>query len=243
MYQSSKKESLPLRVLPGSNITNTIADAIRLAGCKTCPVRFAFNGVTVTVAGDSTPDLIYRDWSRAMNDYIPKDVGPYPAPALTEKEKAHDAHIEAKNERRRQKAERKWEAAANAKRKATERKLRRAPAIELSDEAGWLKFKENNKDGYGGAVVSYSERWARLMQAEMGTGKNLEDVAEATSGEADIEGITGFMYGCAVSTLAQCWKHGDRLRRWHNLRTQIRDEGEKANAAGGVLNPALLRFG
>jgi len=30
------------------------------------------------------------------------------------------------------------------------------------------------------------------------------------------------------------------LRQWHNLKTQIKDEGEKANASGGVLNPALL---
>jgi hypothetical protein len=35
----------------------------------------------------------------------------------------------------------------------------------------------------------------------------------------------------------------EELRRWHNLRTQIGDEGEKANEDGGVLNPALLRVG
>jgi hypothetical protein len=51
------------------------------------------------------------------------------------------------------------------------------------------------------------------------------------------------MYGCAVSILAKCWQHGDQLRRWHNLKTQIRDEGERANESGGVLNPALLNIG
>ena len=70
--------------------------------------------------------------------------------------------------------------------------------------------------------------------------KNLEDVADATSQEADVEGITGFMYGCAVSTLSRCWKHGEQLRRWHNINTQLGNEGEKANESGGVLNPALL---
>ncbi|OGY43761.1 MAG: hypothetical protein A3B89_02785 [Candidatus Buchananbacteria bacterium RIFCSPHIGHO2_02_FULL_40_13] len=115
--------------------------------------------------------------------------------------------------------------------------------MELADEAGWQKFKDMNTDGYGGAVVTYSERWARLMQVEMANGKNLEDVADAAYHEANLEGITGFMYECAVSTLAACWKHGDRLRRWHNLKTQIGNEGEKANESGGVLNPTLLSLG
>lgn len=57
------------------------------------------------------------------------------------------------------------------------------------------------------------------------------------------EGITGFMYGCAVSALAHFWAHGEALRRWHNLDTQIGTEGEKANESGGVLNPALLNIG
>ena len=48
------------------------------------------------------------------------------------------------------------------------------------------------------------------------------------------------MYGCAVSALGLFWEHGEELRQWHNLKTQIKDEGEKANASGGVLNPALL---
>jgi hypothetical protein len=59
----------------------------------------------------------------------------------------------------------------------------------------------------------------------------------------DNDGITGFMYGCAVSILSKVWIHGEQLRRWHNLKTQLRDEGEKANQTGGVLNPALLCIG
>ena len=80
------------------------------------------------------------------------------------------------------------------------------------------------------------------MEEGIGDGKKLEDIAQATSHEADTEGITGFMYGCAVSLLSQAWKHGEELRRWHNLDTQIKDEGEKANESGGVLNPALLNI-
>ena len=37
--------------------------------------------------------------------------------------------------------------------------------------------------------------------------------------------------------------NGEDLRRWHNLDTQIRNEGEIANEKGGVLNPAIMSIG
>jgi len=52
------------------------------------------------------------------------------------------------------------------------------------------------------------------------------------------------MYGWAVSFLASFWKYGEELRRWHNLDTQLGDEGEQANKEkGATLNPALLSIG
>ena len=74
----------------------------------------------------------------------------------------------------------------------------------------------------------------------MTNGAKLKDIAEESNREADTERITGFMYGAAVSTLAGVWEHGEELRRWHNIDTQIHDEGEKANDNDGVLNPAVL---
>lgn len=112
--------------------------------------------------------------------------------------------------------------------------------MKVSDRPAWDEFVARNTDPYGAGVVKYAERWARLMQARMNDGSKLEDIARQSSLDADNEGITGFMYGCAVATLAQCWEYGDQLRRWHNLDTQIHNEGEKANETGGVLNPALL---
>ncbi len=235
--------TLGIDVMAGANITGTIAEAIDMARGFGTTMQFEFNSVTVSVRSDSNPELIYRDWSRALNGYIGKNVGPNPNLVLTDKEKANDAHIEAKNERKSQKRQAEYEAKAKIHREAVDAKLVNASGIELADEVGWQKSKDVNSDGYGGAVITYSERWARLMQVEMASGKNLEDVADTASQEADLEGITGFMYGCAVSTLAHCWKYGDQLRRWHNIKTQFGNEGEKANESGGVLNPALLSIG
>ena len=230
-------------VMAGARISDTIAEAITVAGGLQNTVQFEFNGVTVSVRSDSDPELVRRDWSRALSGYIDGNVGPYPNPVLTDEEKESDARIEAEKERKRQERQAEYEAKARAKRDATDAKLAEAPEMELADEKAWQDFKDKNQDPYGGGVVVYAERWARLMQREMANGKKLEDVAEVTSHEADTDGITGFMYGCAVSTLAHCWKYGDQLRCWHNLDTQLGNEGEKANESGCVLNPALLSIG
>ncbi|MCA9222868.1 MAG: hypothetical protein KDA71_21260 [Planctomycetales bacterium] len=115
--------------------------------------------------------------------------------------------------------------------------------MRLKDEAGWKKSVDANTDPYGAAVISYAKRWAEQMEARIDAGESVADIAKEESRKADVEGITGFMYGCAVSILSQVWEHGEDLRRWNNLDLQLGDEGEKANESGGVLNPAILSIG
>jgi hypothetical protein len=112
-----------------------------------------------------------------------------------------------------------------------------------SNEAEWQEAIENNKDTYGSGVVRYAARWAHMMDNALAGGAELKDVAKSTSTSADVEGITAFMHGRAVSILSKAWVHGDELRRWHNLDTQIGNEGEKANEKGTTLNPVLLSIG
>lgn len=227
---------------PGSTIYICIREAISFSelngwheyGENGTLVSFKFNGVTISVKSDSNPELVHRDWHRAMNSYIDKNVGPYPNPALTDEEKESDARIEAENEQRRQERSAEYQAKADAKRNATEAKLDNAPEMEITDEVIWQDYKSKNYDGYGGGVISYAERWARLMQVEIAAGKKLEDVADATSHEADTDGITGFMYGAAVHNLATSWKHGDQLRKWHNKQHGVSENIE------GTVNPAIL---
>jgi hypothetical protein len=70
------------------------------------------------------------------------------------------------------------------------------------------------------------------MEGGIAAGKEIKDIASETSHLADTEGITGFMYGAAVSILAQCWIHGEELRKWHN--------GEYNYDGEGTVNPAIL---
>jgi hypothetical protein len=115
--------------------------------------------------------------------------------------------------------------------------------MQTIDQQVWDDWKAKNDNPYGKAIFAYAEKWADAMEREMAAGAAIQDIAKRTSHEADADGITGFMYGAAVSMLAQCWTHGEELRQWHNLDTQIGDEGERANADGGTLNPALLCVG
>lgn len=122
--------------------------------------------------------------------------------------------------------------------------------MQVKDREAWNKSVNSNSQGriddYGGCVVFFAEHWANLMECAMANGKTLEQCADAASRRADDDlghwGITGFQYGIAVSILSQCWEHGEELRKWHNLKTQLKNEGEKANESGGVLNPALLNI-
>lgn len=113
------------------------------------------------------------------------------------------------------------------------------------DPTGWADWRAKNTDPYGNAVMEFAEQWATLMETQIANGARLEDIADATMREVDQRpgfGITGFMYGMAVSALSLGWVHGEDLRRWHNLETQIGTEGERANESGAVLNPALLNI-
>ena len=109
----------------------------------------------------------------------------------------------------------------------------------FKDEAAKEKWdsivESNSHDPYGIGIVAYARRWAKYMQVLIAEGKTVTQIADEASSDADIEGITGFMYGCAVQALSSVWKYGEELRKWHN-----HDYGYEGD---GVVNPALLTIG
>jgi hypothetical protein len=206
----------------GMEIHEACRSAVAKAIEENCCVQFDFNDQTLTATPQISPDKLAQSF-------------------LDECERRHQAWIKSDAYK-----EQCREAEAAQKRKDAElaAALETAPkSMTLHDESAWKKCREKNTDPYGGAVIEYAERWARLMEGRLAAGDTIEKCANAMSHWADNDGITGFMYGCAVSILSKVWIHGEQLRRWHNLKTQLRDEGEKANQTGGVLNPALLCIG
>lgn len=225
----------------GGTFDDVALEAKTMAIQKSCVVEFEFNGVICLVNNKTNLKWLLRDymnsWTMGWKEVGPDCVNKY-SPEL---EKEFQNKKAAQEEKQRLQD-------AEYREKEREEKLLfeekvKGIKIELSDEKSWNEFKEKNKDPYGSCCVEYAEGWAKLMQAEFAKGKKINDCAKTTSYELGFLGITGFMYGCAVSMLAKCWKHGEALRMWHNLDTQIKNEGEKANESGGVLNPALLSIG
>jgi hypothetical protein len=250
-------------VMPGSDITSTIREAIVAATLISQQARdaiveqlgseglndpknradksvtFEFNGVSVTVMPDSNAELVMRDWSRGLSGYLGENpvVGPYPSQELTEEELAKDAEIEAANQARRDAESARYRAEANEKHDRVTARMANAPEMEFSNEEAWLTAKAaNENDPYGAGILSYAERWARMMQLEMTEGKSLEEVWSSTSFEADLEGMSGFSQGAATSLLTQSWVHGMELRRLHNAYWG-------SDSTDGTVNPAILTIG
>jgi len=64
---------------------------------------------------------------------------------------------------------------------------------------------ENHVRRYEATAGENVATTARRMEGRMARGETLEGCAHDASLIADSEGITGFMYGCAVSILAKVW--------------------------------------
>ena len=111
----------------------------------------------------------------------------------------------------------------------------------IDSEKNEIYVSKNSGDPYGAGILRFATRWAEAMEIEMEGGKKLDEVASECEREADDEGITGFMYGCAVGYLSDVWEHGEKLRQWHNK--SYGKQGDAANQSGGVINPAILTIG
>ena len=88
--------------------------------------------------------------------------------------------------------------------------------MKIKDREAYDTWVEANTDPYGSAVIRFAETWADYMEINLEDGIDLDKCAEPMSKKADndIGGITGFMYGCAVSFLSQCWEYGEQLRMY-----------------------------
>lgn len=73
---------------------------------------------------------------------------------------------------------------------------------------------ENTQDGRTNDIINYAERWADMMEQEIGKGASVSEAAAKTRFEANQENLSWFMYGNAVRLLSNFWEHGEKLRQW-----------------------------
>ena len=189
-------------------------------------IQFEFNRVTLTVTKENADaERIYQEWKAGME-------------ANAEKYRLErEAYMKTPEYR----AERAKALKLQTRRETVEKEVLavdKSSELEFKDDeakAKWEHWVEiNSNDSYSLGVVKYARRWAKYMQHLMTKhNKTIYQIADNASHVTDIEGITGFMYGCAVAMLSECWKYGEELRRWHNKKWGQKD-------CDGVVNPAVL---
>ena len=96
-----------------------------------------------------------------------------------------------------------------------------------------LKMKTTD-DAYFKGILTYTERWADLCEQRSEDGDLTDEIIKQASDDADIDGITGYMYGVAVRFLWQYWIHGDQVALWHNRQYDV------DTIEDGIVNPAIL---
>ncbi len=251
LYQEvikTKQVILSFDIMPGSSIDLTIKQMIYNAAMYFAKyavrpiIQFDFNSVTIRVTNSSNANHIYRDWQRVLEGCINGVVGPFPKEQLSDAEIAHDESIRAENKRKAEESSRKYQEEWNATIKARSQRINECPPVEFVDqdkyEAEKAMVVAKDKSGYYPSCYNWAERWARLMQKGMAEEKQLEEVAEL-SDEADIEGHSGNQYGHAVKILADHWKYGEQLRRWHN-KEWAGGYAEELNTSGGTISTGFV---
>jgi len=211
----------------GDTVTNVIAEMLDRANTYGIRVTCVFNETQITVEPGMNAETAFGMWEAEMQHQTQQ---------WKKSMKAEVSRREAKAREERNRVREQNVLAMLEHEKIQVPLFKRAAFNEA--------VRVNSVDGYSKATVDFAIAWAVAMQQAMHQGKKIADIARELSLEVDYEGITGFMYGMAVSFLATYWKHGEELRRWHNLDAQLGDEGEEANnQKGAVLNPALLIIG
>ncbi len=178
----------------GENIATTCGRLVALAIEQQGPVTADFNGINLRAA----PGMSAGDVRAAFDREMCRLRAEHEA-----KRRAFDATPEGQERLRKDAERRKYVAAEVAK---------GILPFATSDADGWTECIAKNQDPYGACAIRYAARWANYMERDLAKGAALASIVDDTSREADIEGVTGFMHGCAQSILEHVWVHGSALR-------------------------------
>lgn len=201
-------------------VIDCVAKVVRKATKLQKTLLTEINGVKLAIAPNSNVEEEFSFWNKLFNAQVAYDE--YKRQEYEKTDEYKQAAIKAEVER----AE---------KQKQFDQYVATLEPIQIKEglQEDYKKYVLNNmSDGYSKAIVDYAKLWAKMMQKEIAGGKTVAQCAKETSHKADIFGITGNMYGCAVSILANYWQHGEELKEWYNK--------EYNYAGAGVINPAVL---
>lgn len=226
---------IKVQIAPGYDISKAMQEAKSLCqhgkAIWVDQVSFDFNGIECIVNQETNIENLIRDYRHAyLMDW--KTIGPNPVDTYDHQTLELITTKKTENEKREEKRRQEYQKEQELKHQQAQEKIRNE-TMEIIDPEGYQAWKSKNSDGYGRACFTFAERWTLLMQVAIKNGESIDECADKLSHKADVEGITRFMYGMAVSILSHHWKHGKELKKWHNKKYGNED-------ADGVVNPAIL---
>lgn len=98
----------------------------------------------------------------------------------------------------------------------------------------WENCKRlNSGESYSRAIIRYTILWVQYMEyLTKKYGMEMSEIWDRCSDLANVDGVTGFMYGAAASIISRVWQSGEEFRKCYN---------SKWNYSGaGTVNPAML---
>ncbi len=114
------------------------------------------------------------------------------------------------------------------------RKFQKNGEFSVKETEIWETCKRvNSEDAYSKAVIRYTIIWTQYMEYLIQKyGMKISEIWDRCSNLADVDGVTGFMYGAAASIISRVWQYGEEFRKYYN---------SKWNYSGpGTVNPAVL---
>ena len=219
---SKSISGIRLEVNCGSNFTDVSKEAKVFANVNNIICSFNFNGINCIVDKNTNLDNLYKYYNDAHLMKWDK-IGP-----ICDEEYDEETKIEYQNQLKLSK-ERLIKRRISDHKKEVEEKNNyinkiKDINIELLEQKLWYDWKLKNTDSYGKCVFEYAEGWAKLMQSEAKS-KNkkidielLKEIANKTSFEMGFLGVSGSMHYAAQSILIQCWKYGNLLKEWSEIK-------------------------
>ncbi len=172
-------------------------------------IKFTFNEVTVMVTKENADkDKIYAEWKAGVEANAKK----------------HSIEMESYMKTPQYRVKR-----AKVLKIATRREtvvkdvitVDESTKLQFKDEEAekkWKQWVENNSESSCvNSIVTYARRWAKYMQYLMEKhNKTVAEIADNASSLSGVDDMTLYMHIRVVAILAQCWKYGEELRKWHN---------------------------
>ena len=173
-------------------------------------IMFEVNGIICYVAADSDPELVLRDYFRALDDPNTTEIGPNYKATLSTAELARDHELQAKRAAEIREKQRRSEKELLRATKRLNEILAKAPQfIPINDPESYKATCAKCDSG----AVQYAEKLILVSEFFLTTGNDFETAANQADRLVDAaECTSGSIWGEAMQLACRFWTRGEELQ-------------------------------